>query len=198
MKNIKKYIPALFLLLCIVPVIPGMSIKILEKDKFQGKYKGERGRTSNKYSWESDMARATETGDLLWTPNPFVFKRGNSVRYIDYENGDDNNDGRTKRNPWKHHPWDTSADGQYKEKEQDTYILKEVLFTGELLSSESQEHPAIPSGLHRILRGGREKQNFMVQKRSQEAGKREQVIKIFPMHLTCGTAIWSLPPGLYG
>ncbi len=139
MKNIKKYIPALFLLLCIVPVIPGMSIKILEKDKFQGKYKGERGRTSNKYSWESDMARATETGDLLWTPNPFVFKRGNSVRYIDYENGDDNNDGRTKRNPWKHHPWDTKAqDESVQSKGADTYIFKRgSVYRGAIVVRES-------------------------------------------------------------
>ena len=33
------------------------------------------------------------------------------ARYIDYRDGDDNNEG-TKHAPWKHHPWDASATGR--------------------------------------------------------------------------------------
>ena len=33
-----------------------------------------------------------------------------AVRYIDYENGDDRNDG-TREFPWQHHPWDENAQG---------------------------------------------------------------------------------------
>ena len=62
-------------------------------------------RTPKKYSWESNQARAVETGNLEWTPKPFAFEAGKSIRYIDYENGDDNNNGKSNTTPWKHHPW---------------------------------------------------------------------------------------------
>jgi hypothetical protein len=68
-------------------------------------------RTQKKYSWESQMAKATPAGDLIWTPKPFVFEKGKSVRYIDYEGGNDSNSGTSKNNPWKHHPWDPAASG---------------------------------------------------------------------------------------
>jgi hypothetical protein len=68
-------------------------------------------RTSKKYSWELAYAKATETGDLEWTPKPFIFEAGKSIRYIDYEKGDDSNSGMFKSLPWKHHPWDANATG---------------------------------------------------------------------------------------
>ena len=46
------------------------------------------------------------TGDLEWAPQPFEFKAGESVRYIDFDGGNDANDGTSKQTPWKHHPWD--------------------------------------------------------------------------------------------
>ena len=49
--------------------------------------------------------------DIKWTPKPFVFERGDSVRYVDFENGNDANPG-TKAQPWKHHPWDKNATGK--------------------------------------------------------------------------------------
>jgi hypothetical protein len=77
------------------------------------------------YSWESPMAKASETGDLLWTPQPFVFEKGSSVRYIDFENGDDNNSGQSKSDPWKHHPWDPAATANSAQNTgADTYIFK--------------------------------------------------------------------------
>ncbi|MFO7956208.1 MAG: LamG-like jellyroll fold domain-containing protein [Candidatus Brocadiia bacterium] len=63
------------------------------------------------YSWQKPHAKVIETGDLQWRPEPFEFEAGDSIRYIDYENGDDANDGATKGTPWKHHPWDTRAEG---------------------------------------------------------------------------------------
>jgi len=72
------------------------------------------------------------TGDLKWKPKPFEFKVGESIRYIDFENGNDNNDGKSKATPWKHHPWDknTTANSA-KSKGIDTYIFKKgVVYRG--------------------------------------------------------------------
>lgn len=66
---------------------------------------------NDQYSWARQHAQVLPTGDLQWAPEPFVFKPGSAIRYIDFENGDDNNDGATKLTPWKHHPWDLSATG---------------------------------------------------------------------------------------
>lgn len=52
-----------------------------------------------KWSWQEPQAKVLPTGDLEWTPKPFQFKRGKSVRYIDFEAGDDSNDGISKENP---------------------------------------------------------------------------------------------------
>ncbi len=70
------------------------------------------GVTGEEYSWQKPHARVIETGDLKWAPEPFEFVAGEQVRYIDYENGNDANDGATKQTPWKHHPWDTRAEGK--------------------------------------------------------------------------------------
>jgi hypothetical protein len=68
-------------------------------------------RVTTRYSWETAHAKATPTGGLEWTPKPFVFESGASIRYIDFENGDDRHDGRSKAQPWQHHPWDPAATG---------------------------------------------------------------------------------------
>ena len=98
-------------------------------------------RTSKKYSWETSYAKATETGDLKWTPNRFVFTHGSSVRYIDYENGNDNNDGKLKSSPWKHHPWDANAAGQALQcKGIHTYVFKcGTVYRGSMIVKESGE-----------------------------------------------------------
>jgi len=48
-------------------------------------------------------------GNIEWTPKPFVFEKGASIRYIDFEAGNDDNAGDSKEKPWKHHPWDANA-----------------------------------------------------------------------------------------
>ena len=63
------------------------------------------------FSWQQPYATVVESGDLQWKPEPFSFEAGGEIRYIDYENGSDSNDGRSKENAWKHHPWDSRATG---------------------------------------------------------------------------------------
>ncbi len=89
---------------------------------------------AREYSWQRPHAKVVETGDLEWQPEPFVFEKGDSVRYIDYENGDDSNGGKTKGTPWKHHPWDKRARGNARNAEGvDTYVFKRgVIYRGSL------------------------------------------------------------------
>jgi len=66
-------------------------------------------------TWPSPVnpaAIVTEgTTEIRWMPEPFKFTAGKSVRYIDFETGNDTNEG-TKAAPWKHHPWDAEAAGK--------------------------------------------------------------------------------------
>ncbi len=64
------------------------------------------------FSWQQPQARILSTGNLEWSPRPFVFQMGASVRYIDFEAGDDSRDGATQQSAWKHHPWDAAATGK--------------------------------------------------------------------------------------
>ena len=41
------------------------------------------------YSWQKPDAKVLPNGVLEWAPQPFVFEKGDSVRYIDFEGGDD-------------------------------------------------------------------------------------------------------------
>ncbi len=68
----------------------------------------------NPYPWQQPQAQVVETGDLKWAPRPFEYEAGEVVRYIDYENGDDSADGQSTSTAWKHHPWDSRAQGQAK------------------------------------------------------------------------------------
>ena len=64
---------------------------------------------AGQFSWQQPEARVLPSGDIAWQPREFVFEVGDSVRYIDFESGNDANDGRNKQTPWKHHPWDPAA-----------------------------------------------------------------------------------------
>lgn len=68
-------------------------------------------RTSKKYSWEEKHAKIDAKGDISWAPQPFIFEAGDSIRYIDFEKGNDSNSGTGKDAAWKHHPWDSNASG---------------------------------------------------------------------------------------
>jgi len=77
--------------------------------------------------------------DLKWTPKPFIFHPGKSIRYIDFKNGDDNNSGLSKEQPWKHHPWDKNAKGKSADcRGIHTYCFKKgVIYRGALSANES-------------------------------------------------------------
>ncbi|MFW6217606.1 MAG: hypothetical protein ACOC4K_01295 [Verrucomicrobiota bacterium] len=76
------------------------------------------------FFWQKDYAKVLPNGDLEWAPEPFEFEAAGEVRYIDYESGDDANDGASKAAPWKHHPSDANALGEEKSGSADTYVFK--------------------------------------------------------------------------
>ena len=65
--------------------------------------------------------------------------RAQSIRYIDFDAGNDANDGLSKQTPWKHHPWDPNATGNAKAcNGSHTYVFKQgVDYRGELNANES-------------------------------------------------------------
>ncbi len=91
------------------------------------------------WSWQRPHAEVLPTGDLKWTPEPFEFHPGQSVRYIDFENGDDDNSGTSKASPWKHHPWDENATGRAEAcSGVHTYVFKRgSIYRGRLVAEES-------------------------------------------------------------
>lgn len=92
-----------------------------------------------KYSWETQQAKVLLNGDLEWVPRPFQLVKGSSVRYIDFEGGNDSNDGQSTSTAWKHHPWDASATGNALAGSGiQTYIFKRgVIYRGVLNAKES-------------------------------------------------------------
>ena len=99
------------------------------------------------WSWQEPQAKVLPTGDLEWAPKVFEFKAGESVRYIDFDSGNDDNDGLSKQTPWKHHPWDPHAGGKAKAcSGVHTYVFKQgVVYRGEMEARESgtAERPII-------------------------------------------------------
>ncbi len=92
-----------------------------------------------RWSWQEPHAKVLPTGDLEWAPKAFEFKAGESIRYIDFESGNDANDGLSKQTPWKHHPWDPNAGGKATAcKGVQTYVFKQgVDYRGEMNAHES-------------------------------------------------------------
>jgi len=91
------------------------------------------------YSWETQQAKVLPGGDLEWAPLAFQLVKGSSVRYIDFENGNDANSGLTTASPLKHHPWDATASGNALTTSGiQTYIFKRgVVYRGVLTAKES-------------------------------------------------------------
>ncbi len=91
------------------------------------------------WSWQEPHAKVLPAGDLEWAPRPFEFKAGESIRYVDFDGGNDAANGKSKQTPWKHHPWDPSATGQAKAcKGAHNYVFKQgVVYRGELDAHES-------------------------------------------------------------
>ncbi|MFW5864001.1 MAG: LamG-like jellyroll fold domain-containing protein [bacterium] len=102
-----------------------------------------------RYIWQQDQAKVLPDGNIEWDPQPFVFEAGDQVRFIDYQDGDDDNDGSSKETAWKHHPWDRNATGNAAEHEGvTTYVFRRgVVYRGGLGADESggPENPIIIS-----------------------------------------------------
>ncbi|MCX7826211.1 MAG: hypothetical protein N2689_11735, partial [Verrucomicrobiae bacterium] len=103
-----------------------------------------------RFSWQDAHATVLPTGDLEWSPKPFKFERGASVRYIDFEGGDDAKDGTSKETAWKHHPWDAAATGNAKACSGiHTYVFKGgVHYRGEMVVKDAGQ-PGNPIRLTR-------------------------------------------------
>ena len=87
------------------------------------------------YSWQKPQAKVLPQGDLAWAPEPFVFQVGKDVRYIDFEAGNDANDGTSADKAWKHHPWDRAAQAKAAAGGGDTYVFKRgAIYRGALVA----------------------------------------------------------------
>lgn len=95
--------------------------------------------SAKEYSWRKKHAEISSTGDITWSPRPFRFVEGKSIRYIDNEAGSNSSDGLTMNTPWKHHPWDLDASGNAKRhKGISTYVFKRgVYYRGAMNAIES-------------------------------------------------------------
>ncbi len=91
------------------------------------------------FSWETQQAKVLPNGDLQWAPLAFQLVKGSSVRYVDFERGNDSNDGMSTSTAWKHHPWDATATGNAKAGSGiQSYIFKRgVVYRGALSAKES-------------------------------------------------------------
>ena len=98
----------------------------------------EKSNTSS-WSWQDSYAEVDAKGDLKWKPQPFVFEKSGSIRYIDFEKGDDANSGEAPETPWKHHPWDPSAAGKSATGAGvHTYVFKRgVIYRGRLVVKDA-------------------------------------------------------------
>lgn len=56
------------------------------------------------YAWQDPQCQVVADGpvELRWTPKPFAYVAGKTVRHIDPIAGDDANPG-SREKPWKHH-----------------------------------------------------------------------------------------------
>ena len=125
--------PAVLLLACCLPAVIGAP-----------------ARAGATFSWQETYARVLPHGDLEWAPKPFRFENGGSLRYIDFDAGNDENDGTSRRTPWKHHPWDAQATGKAQAcRGVHTYVFKGgVDYRGELTVREAGR----PGDLIRLTR----------------------------------------------
>ncbi|MBT3220445.1 MAG: hypothetical protein HN348_15270 [Proteobacteria bacterium] len=78
---------------------------------------------AEQFDWQKDYATLSPTGGIELNQKAFQFTTGKAVRYIDYESGSDANVG-SKAKPWKHHPWDSNANGEAASGGGDTYVFK--------------------------------------------------------------------------
>ncbi|MDA3963339.1 MAG: LamG domain-containing protein [Planctomycetota bacterium] len=94
-------------------------------------------------SWPTPLAAeaiVTEgVTDIQWVPEAYAYTPGPSLRYVDFEHGDDSQAGTSVDTAWKHHPWDAAATGVAAATEGvQTYVFKGgVIYRGQLIADES-------------------------------------------------------------
>ena len=54
---------------------------------------GDAAPAQDEWSWRQPQAEVLPNGDLKWKPRTFAFEKGDSVRYVDFEGGNDAQDG---------------------------------------------------------------------------------------------------------
>ncbi|MFP4380855.1 MAG: hypothetical protein ACLFUS_10190, partial [Candidatus Sumerlaeia bacterium] len=92
------------------------------------------------FKWQESQAIVTETGAIKWNPRPLVEDfSGQDLRYIDFEGGNDANDGTSPQSAWKHHPWDLDASGKSADcSGVKTYVFKRgVIYRGQMYADDS-------------------------------------------------------------
>ncbi len=98
------------------------------------------------FTWQQRNAEVLPQGDLRWSPQPYRFAAGATVRYIDFADGDDNATGESQTNAWKRHPWDPEATGTakaFKPSGPVTYVFKRgVEYRGQLIVPPATRAPA--------------------------------------------------------
>ena len=97
------------------------------------------GTSAEEFTWQKTYAKVSSTGDIQWAPQAFRFETGESIRYVDYEAGDDSRDGLTRATSWRHHPWDGQASANARQCTGiHTYVFKRgVVYRGTLKALES-------------------------------------------------------------
>lgn len=98
------------------------------------------------FPWENPHARVLPQGELEWAPEPFQFRTGPVVRYIDFDAGDDSNDGTSPATAWKRHPWDPESSGLARQSSGAvTYVFKRgVTYRGRFQPGEDRGEPGNP------------------------------------------------------
>ncbi len=117
--KMNRYLPA---------ILAGMALVMLSAPGF-----------AEQYPWQIPQAKVLPNGDLEWAPQPYEFEAGGEVRYIDPDNGDDDNAGTSPGAAWKHHPWDWRATGSAAQASGSiTYVFKGgTIYRGQLDADES-------------------------------------------------------------
>ena len=90
------------------------------------------------YDWQKPHAKILPNGELAYAPEAWTAPKFSNARYIDFDKGDDNADGRTPATAWKHHPNDPAASGKAKANPDhpDAYVFKRgVIYRGRLQGS---------------------------------------------------------------
>ena len=97
------------------------------------------GDATARWSWQEPQSKVLPTGDLEWAPQPFEFKAGSSIRYIDFDSGKDATTASPGRRPGSIIPGTPTPRGQAKAcKGAQTYVFKQgVVYRGEMDANES-------------------------------------------------------------